>query len=181
VPGTAQQTIPYREMLRDGICKVREGYYTKTIEYEDINYSVASSEDQSAIFDGYCGFLNYFDSALPFQMSFINHRSRPGSRYRVNIPPQNDDYNSVRGEFVDMLTGQIAKSNNGITRSKYITFGINADGIATARPRLERVEADIMNNFKKLGVEARGLTGRERLEVLHGQLHPGGREPFPSA
>ena len=181
VPGTAQQTIPYREMLRDGICKVREGFYTKTIEYEDINYSVASSEDQSAIFDGYCGFLNYFDSALPFQMSFINHRSRPGSRYRVNIPPQNDDYNSVRGEFVDMLTGQIAKSNNGITRSKYITFGISADGIGTARPRLERVEADIMSNFKKLGVEARGLTGRERLEVLHGQLHPGGREPFPSA
>ena len=178
VPQTAQQTIPYREMLRDGICKVREGYYTKTIEYEDINYSVASTEDQSAIFDGYCGFLNYFDSALPFQMSFINHRSRPGSRYRVNIPPQNDDYNSVRGEFVDMLTGQIAKSNNGITRSKYITFGIHADGIGTARPRLERVEADIMSNFKKLGVQSRSLTGRERLEVLHGQLHPGGREKF---
>ena len=66
-------------MTKDGICKVREGYYTKTIEYEDINYSVASNEDQSAIFDGYCGFLNYFDSALPFQMSFVNHKSRPGS------------------------------------------------------------------------------------------------------
>jgi hypothetical protein len=49
VPQTAQQTIPYREMFKDGICKVRDGYYTKTIEYEDINYSVASSEDQSTI------------------------------------------------------------------------------------------------------------------------------------
>ena len=87
VPHTAQQTIPYREMLQDGICKVRDGFFTKTIEYEDINYSVASSDDQSAIFDGYCAFLNYFDSALPFQLSFINHRSRPGKRYRVNIPP----------------------------------------------------------------------------------------------
>ena len=178
VPQTAQQTIPYREMLRDGICKVREGYYTKTIVYEDINYSVASGEDQSAIFDGYCGFLNYFDSAVPFQMSFINHRSRPGSRYRVNIPRQSDDYNSVRGEYVNMLENQIAKSNNGIMRSKYITFGIQADGIATARPRLERVETDILSNYKKLGVAARSLTGRERLEILHGQLHPGGREKF---
>ncbi len=183
-PQTAQQTIPYVQMLPDGICKVREGYYTKTIEYEDINYSVASSDDQSAIFDGYCGFLNYFDSALPFQMSFVNHRSRPGSQYRVNIPPQNDDYNSIRGEYVNMLENQIAKSNNGITRSKYITFGIAADGIATARPRLERVETDIMSNFKKLGVQSRPLIGRERLEALHGQLHPasrasvGGRERF---
>nr|WP_169007857.1 DUF87 domain-containing protein [Faecalispora jeddahensis] len=165
-------------MLRDGICKVREGYYTKTLSYEDINYAVASSEDQSTIFDGYCGFLNYFDSALPFQLSFINHRSRPENRYSVNISPQDDDFNSIRGEFTAMLENQIAKSNNGIVRSKYITFGISADGIGAARPRLERIEADIVGNFKKLGVQSATLSGRERLEVLHSQLHPGGREPF---
>ena len=177
-PQSAQQTIPYKEMLKDGICKVREGYYTKTLSYEDINYAVASSDDQSTIFDGYCGFLNYFDSALPFQLSFINHRSRPENRYSVNIPPQDDDFNSIRGEFTAMLENQIAKSNNGIVRSKYITFGIQADGIAAARPRLERIEADIVGNFKKLGVQSATLSGRERLEVLHSQLHPGGREPF---
>ena len=177
-PQSAQQTIPYVQMLPDGICKVREGFYTKTIEYEDINYAVASSDDQATIFDGYCAFLNYFDSALPFQLSFINHRSRPENRYSINIPPQSDELNSIRAEYVEMLTGQIARSNNGIMRSKYITFGISADGISIARPRLERVEADIMGNFKKLGVQSRPLAGRERLEVLHGQLHPGGREPF---
>lgn len=177
-PQSAQQTIPYKEMLKDGICKVREGYYTKTLSYEDINYAVASSDDQSTIFDGYCGFLNYFDSALPFQLSFINHRSRPENRYSVNISPQDDDFNSIRGEFTAMLENQIAKSNNGIFRSKYITFGIQADGIAAARPRLERIEADIVGNFKKLGVQSATLSGRERLEVLHSQLHPGGREPF---
>ncbi len=177
-PQSAQQTIPYKEMLKDGICKVREGYYTKTLSYEDINYAVASSDDQSTIFDGYCGFLNYFDSALPFQLSFINHRSRPENRYSVNISPQSDNFNSIRGEFTAMLENQIAKSNNGIVRSKYITFGIQADGIAVARPRLERIEADIVGNFKKLGVQSATLSGRERLEVLHSQLHPGGREPF---
>lgn len=177
-PQSAQQTIPYVQMLPDGICKVREGFYTKTIEYEDINYAVASSEDQATIFDGYCAFLNYFDSALPFQLSFINHRSRPENRYAVNIPPQSDEYDSIRAEYVEMLTGQIARSNNGIMRSKYITFGISADGISIARPRLERVEADIMGNFKKLGVQSRPLTGRQRMEVLHGQLHPNSREPF---
>ena len=175
---SAQQTIPYVEMLKDGICRVREGFYTKTIAYEDINYSVASSEDQSAIFDGWCGFLNYFDSALPFQLSFINHRSRGGSRYKVNIPMAHDDFDSIRGEYVDMLKRQIARSNNGIVRSKYITFGVPADGLETARPRLERVSSDIMGNFKKLGAHSRVLNGRERLEVLHGQMHPGGREPF---
>jgi len=126
-PQSAQQTIPYLEMLKDGICKVRDGFFMKTIAYEDINYSVASSDDQAAIFEGYCSFLNYFDAALPFQLLFVNHRSRPENRYCVNIPPQNDEFNSIRGEYVDMLERQIARSNNGIVRSKYITFGLPAD------------------------------------------------------
>ena len=134
---SAQQTIPYVEMLKDGICKVREGYYT-----------VASTEDQAAIFDNWCSFLNYFDSALPFQLSFVNHRSRGGGRYKLNIPPAQDDFDSIRAEYTDMLKRQIARSNNGIERFKYITFGIPAADLAAARPRLERVEADRLNKCK---------------------------------
>ena len=178
IPRTAQQTIPYIEMTKDGICRVRDGYYTKTVGFEDINYSVASNEDQAMIFDGYCSFLNYFDSSIPFQMSFVNNRSKPGSRYSLNIQQRDDNLSAIRGEFTDMLKGQIAKSNNGITRSKYITFGLSAATVTEARPRLERVEADIMGNFKKLGVSAKPLSGKERLEALHSQLHPGGRERF---
>ena len=178
IPTTAQQTLPYREMYRDGVCRLADRYYTKTIEYEDINYQLAQSEDQAAIFDGWSACLNYFDSSLPFQLSFLNHRSRPGSRYSVNIPMQDDDYNSVRCEYVEMLENQIAKSNNGIVRTKLLTFGVNVDDLSTARARLERVEADICGNFKKLGVKCRSLSGLERLELLHGQLHPGSGSPF---
>lgn len=119
---SAQQTIPYLSMHPDGVCKLPGGLYTKTVEYEDINYSVASTEDQTAIFSGWSSFLNYFDSSLPFQLSFINRRSHSRSRYQVNIPKADDNYNSVRDEFTGMLKNQIAKSNNGIERSKYITF-----------------------------------------------------------
>ena len=177
-PQTAQQTIPYRELFKDGICRVNDRFYTKSLEYEDINYQLAQADDQSAIFDGYCAFLNSFDSSLPFQLSFINHRSRPDSKYKINIPQKTDSYSEMRSEYVEMLEGQIAKSNNGIVRTKLLTFGVSADSLAIAKPRLERVEADITGNFKKLGVQSRPLNGLERLEILHGQLHPGGTEPF---
>ena len=121
-------------MHPDGVCKLPGGLYTKTVEYEDINYSVASTEDQTAIFSGWSSFLNYFDSSLPFQLSFINRRSHSRSRYQVNIPKADDNYNSVRDEFTGMLKNQIAKSNNGIERSKYITFGIPARGLRRLGP-----------------------------------------------
>lgn len=175
---SAQQTIPYVAMHPDGVCQLPGGIYTKTVEYEDINYSVASTEDQAAIFGGWSSFLNYFDSSLPIQLSFINRRSRDRSRYKVNIPPAEDEFNSVRAEFTSMLKNQIAKSNNGIERTKYLTFGLPAEGVAEARPRLERVEADVMGNLHRLGVQSQPLDGRERLALLHSQMHPGSREPF---
>ena len=175
---SVQQTIPYLAMHPDGVCKLPGGLYTKTVEYEDINYSVASTEDQTAIFGGWSSFLNYFDTSLPFQLSFINRRSRSRNKYRVNIPQVQDDFNSVRAEFTGMLKNQIARSNNGIERSKYITFGLPADGIGEARPRLERVEADVTGNLKRLGVPSEPLDGRARLALLHSQMHPGSREPF---
>ena len=175
---SAQQTIPYTAMHPDGVCQLPGGLYTKTVEYEDINYSVASTEDQTAIFSGWSSFLNYFDSALPFQLSFVNRRSHSGSRYKVNIPMAQDRFDSIRGEFVGMLKRQIARSNNGIERSKYITFGVPAEGLAAARPRLERVEADVVGNFQRLGVPSAPLDGRERLALLHSQMHPASRVPF---
>ena len=175
---SAQQTIPYVVMHPDGICQLPGSVFTKTVEYEDINYAVASTEDQTAIFSGWSSFLNYFDSSLPFQLSFVNRRSRSISRYKVNIPAQQDEYDSIRDEYVNMLKGQIAKSNNGIDRSKYITFCLPAASMSEARPRLGRVESDVMGNFKRLGVQCQPLDGRERLAVLHGQMHPGQREPF---
>ena len=100
-PQTAQQTIPYRELFKDGICRVNDKLYTKSLEYEDINYQLAQADDQSDIFDGYCTFLNSFDSSFSFQLSFINHRSRPESKYKINIPMKDDEYSEMRSEYVE--------------------------------------------------------------------------------
>ena len=71
IPQTAQQSIPFQRMFPDGICRVTDNYYTKTIQYQDINYQLAQQEDKTAIFDEWCSFLNFFDSSIHFELSFI--------------------------------------------------------------------------------------------------------------
>ena len=176
-PQTAQQTIPYRQMYKDGICRVNDRLFNKTVAYEDINYQLAQNDDKTAIFESYCDFLNYFDSSISIQLTFINqHANIKEFQQTIDIPDQRDDFNSIRREYADMLKNQLAKGNNGLIKTKYITFGIEADNLKTAKMRLERVEADILGNFKVMGVKARTLNGLERLEVLHGQFHPDGNE-----
>ena len=77
-----------------------------------------------------------------------------------------------------MLQNQLAKGNNGLIKTKYLTFGIDADSIKSAKPRLERIETDILNNFKRLGVAAETLDGKARLAQLHGIFHMDEQLPF---
>ena len=165
---SAQDTISYKEMRPDGICRVTDKFYTKTIHFMDINYQLARNEDKNIIFENYCDFLNYFDKSISVQLSFLNQTMDISDFEKsIAIKPQNDEFDEIRAEYTEMLKSQLARGNNGILRKKYITFGVEADNLQNAKQRLERVESDIINNFKVLGVRAYPLNGMERLELLH--------------
>ena len=102
-------------------------------------------------------FLNYFDSSIRFQLSFLNlAASQETFANSITIPAQGDDFDPIRVEYTQMLQNQLARGNNGLIKTKYLTFSIEADSIRSAKPRLERIETDVLNNFKRLGVAARG-------------------------
>ncbi len=178
-PQTAQDTIPYLRMYRDGVCRVTERLYTKMLEFQDITYQLANNEDKTVIFENYCDFLNYFDSSITVQFTFINQSvNMKDYEKTIDIPPQGDGLDDIRNEYAGMLKDQLAKGNNGLQKHKYITFGIEADDPIIARQRLERIEMDVKNNFKVLGVRVSPLNGYDRLKVLHDIFHADSKEPF---
>ena len=171
---SAQQTIPYKEMRPDGICCVTDTFYTKTIRFLDINYQLARNEDKNTIFENYCNFLNYFDKSISVQLSFINQTMNVSEFEKtIDIPLQNDKFVDIRAEYTQMLKDQLARGNNGLVKHKYITFGIEAENLPAAKQKLERIEANVLNNFKILGVQAFPLNGIERLELLHSCFNVG--------
>lgn len=178
IPST-QRSIPYRAMYRDGICYGKDGRYSKTVRFYDINYQLAQNDDKASIFECWSDFLNYFDSSIHFQLSFINqHINIAEYQQMIDIPPTGDDFDYIRAEYTQMLQDQLAKGNNGMTKVKYISFSIDASDYKDAKPRLERVETDVLANFKVLGVRAETLTGYDRLKIMHDTFNSDSREPF---
>ena len=174
IPQTAQDSIPFQRMFPDGICRVTDNYYTKTIQFQDINYQLAQQEDQTAIFEEWCSFLNFFDSSIRFELSFMNMATDAADFEKmIRIPFKKDMFNHIRIEFSSMLKRQLAQGNNGLTKTKYLTFGIEADSMKQAKPRLQHVEIDLLNNFRRLGVRAKTLSGKERLHLMHSMFHMG--------
>ena len=178
-PSSAQESIPYIQMYKDGICHVKDNHYTKTIQFHDINYQLSQNDENTAIFENWCDFLNYFNNTISVQLSFFNQSAHTDELVKlIDIPQRNDDFDDIRTEYSEMLKSQLAKGNNGLVKLKYITFGIDADTLKMARSRLERIETDVHNNFKVLGVDAHTLDGHERLKLLFDTLHNNGREKF---
>ena len=176
---SAQDSIPFQRMFPDGICRVTDTYYTKTIQFQDINYQLSQNEDKTAIFDGWCDFLNYFDASVHFQLTFLNMAANKDTYgTQITIPLRGDEDDAIRTEYTQMLRDQLAKGNNGLIKTKYLIFGIEADGMKTAKPRLERIETDVLNNFKRLGVAAEPLNGTDRLRLLHDMLRIDDPAPF---
>ncbi len=176
---SAQDSIPYRHIFPDGICHVGDKLYTKTLQFGDINYQIAQNEDKTAIFESWCDFLNYFDSTIKFQLTFLNTTANTKDYEKsVFIAPQADDFDSIRTEYTEMLHSQLSRGNNGLVKTKYLTFGIEADSIRIAKPRLERIENDLWNAFKRLGVQLTSLDGKQRLKLIHNILRMNGNDPF---
>ena len=176
---SAQDSIPFERMFPDGVCRVKPGYFTKTIQFQDINYQLNQNEDKTAIFEGWCDFLNYFDSSVRFQLSFMNMAANKDTYGQsIIIPAQGDDFDNIREEYTDMLRSQLARGNNGLIKTKYLTFGIEAASVKAAKPRLDRIETDLLNNFKRLGVAAEPLNGKQRLALMHGMFHIDERTDF---
>ena len=179
VPRTAQQSIPMQRMFEDGTCRVKPNYYTRTIQYQDINYQLAQQEDKTAIFEEWCSFLNFFDSSIKFELSFVNMATDSTEFEKsIRIPFQKDGFDDVRAEYSQMLRQQLAKGNNGLTKTKFITFGVEGESMAQVKPRLDHIQNDLLNNFHRLGVQAKPLNGVQRLKLMHDMFNMDGASKF---
>jgi hypothetical protein len=170
-PDTAQKSIPYRQIYPDGLCRVSENEYSRTIEFYDRGYEIEDEDEQKRTFACLCDLYNYFDSSVSVQFSYLNHRIGKADIQEISIASQGDGNDGIRREYGEVLTAQ-QKNGGASVKSKYLTFCIAADNRQSAAARLSKIEADILEHFRLIGAEARPLDGKERLKIFHDFLHP---------
>ena len=172
---SAQDTLPFRQMYPDGLCKLDDHTWAKCIEFEDVNYQLAKPDDQTAIFEALCDMYNAHDASIGMQLSLVSRRmNREDFVKRIEIAAQGDHFDHIRELYTQMLRKQLERGNNGLIKTKYLTLTIEARDSKTARARFSRIVMDALNHFKVMGALAKELGGKEWLEMLHGVLHPDG-------
>ena len=178
-PHNTLDTLPFKQIYQDGLCWVEGNFYSRMVQFYDINYQLAQNDEKQHIFGEYCQFLNYFDETIHFQFCFINQMvDMEEYKNVISIPMQDDELNLVRNEYATYLRDQLEKGNNGIVKSKYLIFGIEARDKKQAVSRLAKIESDIINRFKILGCKCVTISGIERLKIIHDYLNQDNLEKF---
>ena len=174
-PHSAQDTLPFRQMYPDGLCKLDDTTWSRCIEFADVNYQLAQPDDQTAIFEALCDMYNAHDSSIGMEISLpCHHMNREDFVKRIEIAAQGDDFDDLRELYTQMLRRQLEQGNNGLVKSKLLILTLEANDIHSARTKFSRIILDTLNHFKTMGALAKALDGREWLELLHGILHPDG-------
>lgn len=179
VPTTAQKTITFQKMFKDGICQVTHHFYTRMVQFYDINYELLEVEDKAYILELYSKLINYFDPSVKFEVFLFNRRVNEQTlTEQFEIAMQNDVFDEIREEYTQMLKNQAAKGNNGVIKSKFFIFGIESNSFKEARNRLQNIERDVIKQLNSMGTGAVSLDGKERLRILHEYFNQDTMEPF---
>ena len=172
IPRSVQQSIPIQRVYRDGIWQVN-GKYSQTWRFSDINYSLASYEDQRDMFTAYCGVLNSLPTDAVTKITIHNRRLNSSDfQHSVLMRECGDDLDKYRREYNRVLTEKAAASNN-LIQDKYITVSVARKSAEEARAFFHRVDADLSKNLGRLDSGAKILDTYERLRIFHDFFRPG--------
>lgn len=175
----AQDVIGYDRMYEDGVCDIGEGFYSETIQFDDLNYRTAKTEDQHAVFNRWAELLNYFGPHIGLQLSAISAvRDERAFLRRMELPETGGCTDKYVREYNKMLEDRAAESNQGISRSRYLTVTVKAPDRRSALPMLSRVRDDVIEHLRRMGCRASKLNGLERLALLYTQISPGDELSF---
>lgn len=172
VPKSVQDVIKIDAVYPDGIFMTGKDRYSKTYKFTDINYAVSSKEDKEADFLRYSEILNSLENGVSSQITIINRKLKNNElKQMALIENANDGKDKYRKEINDMLT-MIANGANAIVQDKYVTLTVQKKSAQEAQSHFNRVGADLIAHFSRLGSKCTELDLTERLRIIHDFCRP---------
>lgn len=179
-PKTSQQTLPYIGVYENGVIEVSEGVFSKSYLIEDVNFKIASSEEQENIFVRFGEFLNAFGPEVHVEISVFN-RNIDTDRVRDDILMKmtGDEFDYLREEQNRILLEKMAEGKNNLAHEKYLTATIKAESIDAANVTFARIDNEINTNLRVINnADTIPMTIEDRLSMFYDIYNMSATVPF---
>ena len=176
IPKTVQQSIPIDKLYRDGVFKCGH-IYSKTWRFSDINYAVASDDDQLSMFLAHSALINGLPTDAMAKISIFNRQLSKEVLSSLATPNGEERYNIYAKELGEIFADKMADSNN-IVHDKFITVSSEKKNIEESRTFFTRVGNDLTADFAKLSSRTTELGYKDRLRLFYDFFRNGDENGF---
>lgn len=174
IPRSVADTIPILAAYEEGMFEVAPNKYSKAYLLSDINYKTAKTEEQTDIFCRLRDFYNSFPGDVHIQMCVDNRVvSTEAMEKEVFYPMAKDGYDKHRKEYNRIMGIQMTAGHNNMKVEKYLVITIDAAEPYEAILRFRKMDSEVVDNLRKLGVYAKRISTTERLAYFHDKFRPG--------
>jgi hypothetical protein len=171
---TTQNTIKYTSQFENGLMHIVDDEYSKMVELGDLDYEIASDDEQYKIVISYAEALNSIDKNSRYQLLVLNKAIHSSVLENILLPYQADEYDSYRGEINQIISERYKRDQMNFEIKKYAIFSTKTTDSRQANRQL----SNLIQNFEKrynesdTGLDIRMMGGYERLEIMAGLLRP---------
>lgn len=178
LPKTAQQTLPIKNVFKNGVIESKSGAFSKVYKLNDINFNALSKDEQEATFERYKEFLNSFGPDVTVQIIVNNRNTDKDAVYNsISCKMSQDEYNLYREELNTMLYDKINDGHNNTVNEKNIVVSLNTQSIEEAMSRFAKIDIDIDREMKNISanqeISTDPMTTEQRVKQLHDILNIG--------
>lgn len=172
LPKSVQQLVPIQRVYPDALWQVGAAEYSKSWSFTDINYAVASPEDQTSILDSWGRVLNSLAADSRLKITLANRLFNKDSlSSSIFYKKKDDGLDKYRGEMNRILMDK-AKGSNGIVQEKFLTLTANRKNENEARMFFSRAGKSLSFGMQRLSSAVKPLNNTERFRVLHDFFRP---------
>ena len=173
---TVQQSIPIDAIYKDGIFRTGR-LFSKSWKFSDINYAVASDDDQLQMFLAHSAILNGLPTDAMAEITIYNRQLHNKVFEQITTPSDNPNYRKYTNELNGILCDKMSESNN-IVHEKYITVATEKKNIEEARTFFTRVGNDLTADYAKISSKIAELGYKDRLRIFNDFFKTGENEEF---
>lgn len=170
IPKSVQQSIPYLGCYEQGgIIETKQGTFTKSYLLRDVNFHIASQQEQEEIYEAFTDILNSFSSNVTFEIT-MNTKNVDKQDFIQNVllSERGDEYDEYREEYNQMLLSQMSLGRNNLLRETYLTVSLQADSVENAITSFAQLDSQIKTGFNRISKsDIEPMSLEERLEILH--------------
>lgn len=151
-----------------------EHEYSKMYELGNLDYEVASEDDQLDIVVSYAEALNSLDKHSRYQLLVLNKRIQSSILDEILLPYEYDGFDKYRSEINTIISERFKRDQKNFEIKKYAVLSTEAADPKQATRQLNTLFQNYEKRFNETDVDLSmdELSGIERLKIMSDMLRP---------